>query len=243
MTSLGIGSYAFAGMAGLLSTLSPCVLPLIPILAASAITAHRHGAWALAGGLTISFTSVGILLATAGLALGLDGTAVHSFGAALLLLFGSLLTSTALQARFAMATAGIGNAGMNVLNRLNPQGLMGQLTIGLLLGVVWSPCVGPTLGAASVLAAQGRHLVQAALLMLVFGLGASIPLIIVGSLSGKTISRIRSRLMNVGSMGKFVLGAMLILMGVSMLTGWDKSLEVLLVNHSPNWLTQLTTRF
>ena len=53
-------------------------------------------------------------------------------------------------------------------------GLPGQFGLGLLLGAIWSPCVGPTLGAASVLAAKGENLGQVALTMLVFGIGAGL---------------------------------------------------------------------
>ena len=63
---------------------------------------------------------------------------------------------------------------------LPPRGLAGQFAIGLLLGAVWSPCVGPTLGAASLLASQGRDLPQVALTMAVFGIGAALPLVLLG---------------------------------------------------------------
>ncbi len=241
--SFALSAYVFAGLAGLLSTLSPCVLPLIPILVASAIGAHRLGAWALAAGLTLSFTTVGLLLSTVGIAIGLDAVAVRDIGAVILLVFGLLLMSTMLQARFAAVTAGGSNAAMNLLNRINPQGLSGQLVVGLLLGVVWSPCVGPTLGAASTLAAQGQHLSQVALIMLMFGVGASIPLIVLGGLSGTAMARLRNRLLHIGAIGKFLLGLTLVLLSVVILLGWDKSIESLLVDYSPTWLTNLTTRF
>ena len=65
-------------------------------------------------------------------------------------------------------------------------GLAGQFAVGLLLGAVWSPCVGPTLGAASLLASQGKDLPQVALTMVVFGIGAAVPLILLGLLSRAT---------------------------------------------------------
>jgi cytochrome c biogenesis protein CcdA len=54
--SFGIGTYGIALVAGLLTTLSPCVLPLIPLLMGSAVSAHRLGPWALAVGVALSFT-------------------------------------------------------------------------------------------------------------------------------------------------------------------------------------------
>ena len=66
------GTYGLGYLAGLLSTLSPCVLPLVPILIATAAAAHAFGPYALALGLMLSFSLVGIFLATLGASLGLD---------------------------------------------------------------------------------------------------------------------------------------------------------------------------
>jgi len=69
---LGAGSAGVGLMAGALSILSPCVLPLIPIVIGTATASHRFGALALALGLAISFTAVGMFVATIGFAIGLD---------------------------------------------------------------------------------------------------------------------------------------------------------------------------
>ena len=173
----GAGTYGIALIAGLLTTLSPCVLPLVPILMGSAVTAHRLGPWALACGVALSFTLAGVLLASVGASLGLNGDTFRQVAASLLIVFGLILLSTRLQALFAAATAGVIGSGNALLSRFTLDGLGGQFVLGLLLGVVWSPCVGPTLGAATTLASEGRNLAQVSLLMAVFGLGASAPLL------------------------------------------------------------------
>ena len=63
---------ALALIAGVLSTLSPCVLPLLPILLGAATGEHRYGPVALAGGLALSFVVIGLFVATIGFAIGLD---------------------------------------------------------------------------------------------------------------------------------------------------------------------------
>jgi hypothetical protein len=50
-------------------------------------------------------------------------------------------------------------------------------------------------------------------------------------------------LLKAGALGKYVLGALMLMLGVLILTGWDKSLEARLVSISPDWLTELTTKF
>ncbi|MBS0336176.1 MAG: cytochrome c biogenesis protein CcdA [Proteobacteria bacterium] len=238
----GLGTYGIAFAAGGLSTLSPCVLPLVPILIGSALTAHRFGAWALAGGLALSFTLVGALLASLGATSGLDPDALRTVAAVMLLVFGGLLVSQRLQDRFALATAGVSGAGQNMLSGLSADGLSGQFTLGLLLGIVWSPCVGPTLGAAITLASQGEHLSQVALVMALFGLGAGIPLIVLGTLSRQAMSRIRGRLLFAGRNGKKILGVAMLILAAFILTGADKSAESWILDVTPDWVTRVGTQ-
>ena len=239
----GLASYGFGLLAGLLSTLSPCVLPIIPILLGSAASAHPRAPLALAAGLALSYAVIGTALAWAGANLGIDGTVFRTTGAVLLGLMGIVLMSAGLQRRFAAATAGIGDAGSNLLSRLRLDGLRGQFAVGLVLGVVWSPCVGPTLGAAIVLASQGADLPAVALLMGVFGIGAALPVVVLAYLSRSAMLRSRGTLMQAGKAGKTLLGAALLAVAVFILSGFDKPMEAWMVDHSPAWLTRLTTRF
>ena len=239
----GPATFALGYLAGVLSTLSPCVLPLLPILVASATAQHRFGPWALAAGLTLSFAVVGLFIATLGTAVGLDAALLRRGAAVLMIAFGLLLTSTRAQDRFAQMTAGASGAGDSLLARITGTGWRGQFAVGLVLGLVWSPCVGPTLGAASTLAAQGSHLPQIAVVMLLFGLGAGTPLVVIGSLSRNAMQRVRGRLAAAGQRGRWVLGGALLLIGLAILTGWDKHVETWIVEHSPDWLVALTTRY
>jgi len=241
--AFGLGSYGFGFLAGLLSTLSPCVLPIIPILLGSATNAHPRAPLALAGGLAVSYALIGTGLAWAGSALDLDASLFRSAGAVILGLFGLVLMSGSLQQRFAIATSGVGNAGNKLISRMNLDGLIGQFAIGLVLGVVWSPCVGPTLGAAVVLASQGTHLPQVALLMGIFGIGAALPIVALTYVSRSAMLKMRGKLMQAGKTGKVILGAVLIALSALILSGTDKAMESWLVDHSPSWLTSLTTRF
>ena len=240
---IGAGSLGLGLLAGVLSTLSPCVLPLLPLVLGGAAAAHRFGMLALAAGLVVSFVGVGLFVATIGFSIGLDADVFRMASAVLLAGLGVVLLSGRLQARFAIAASGVGNAGNRLLARLAPGGLGGQLVIGLVLGAIWSPCVGPTLGAASVLAAQGKSLGAVTLVMAAFGLGAALPLLLVGSLSREAMKRWRGRMLGAGQTGKSVLGGGAVLVALLIVTGWDKLIEAALVRASPAWLNDLTTRF
>ena len=124
-----------------------------------------------------------------------------------------------LQTRLAAAGGPLADWTEQRFGGFSGNGLGGQFLVGLLLGAVWSPCVGPTLGAASVLAAQGQDLGEVALTMLVFGIGAGVPLIALGFLSRETLMRSRDRLLSAGKTLKLALGAVLVIVGVMIVTG------------------------
>jgi len=243
MMEFGLGSYGLGLLAGVLSTLSPCVLPILPILLGSASAAHPRAPLALAAGLALSYAVIGTTLAWAGSSIGVDAAGLWIGGAAILGLLGLVLMSSSLQRRFAAATSGIGDAGNTLLSRFDLGGVEGQFVIGLALGVVWSPCVGPTLGAAIVLASQGSHLPQVALLMAVFGLGAAAPVLALAHLSRATLLKARGKLLQASKAGKALLGAIMVVVAVLIVTGVDKPLESWIVQASPAWLTSLTTHF
>jgi cytochrome c-type biogenesis protein len=238
LTTLGL-----AAIAGILSTLSPCVLPILPIVLGAAAGEHRLGPFALAAGLALSFVAIGMFLATAGYSLGLNGEIFRMAAAILMVTMGLVLAVPQFSMRLAAAGGPAGNWIENRFGGFSSAGLPGQFGLGLLLGAVWSPCVGPTLGAASVLAARGENLGQVALTMLAFGIGAGLPLILLGMLSREALQRWRSRLLSAGSRGKMILGAILLTAGLLVLTGFDKRVEAMLVEASPEWLTDLTTRY
>jgi cytochrome c-type biogenesis protein len=238
MTTLAL---AFA--AGLLSILSPCVLPLVPIVLGTAIVAHPLGAVALAAGLSLSFTVLGLLLALVGFGLGIDAGMFRLAAAAIMIGLGAVLLVPSWQVRLAAAGGPISDFADRRFGGAASSGLGGQFAIGLLLGAVWSPCVGPTLGAASLLASQGHDLLRVTLTMAVFGIGAALPLILLGLLSRATLMSVRSRLMSAGRLGKGLLGAAFIVIGVAIVSGADKRVEAALVAASPPWLTELTTSF
>lgn len=228
--------------AGVLSTLSPCVLPVLPIVLFAAIERHAWGPLALAGGLVVSFAAVGIALAVVGFNAGIDPATVRLGMAALLAIMGLALLVPALQSRLATATSPIAAGGQRLLDRFTPEGISGQFIVGALLGVIWSPCTGPTLGAAVGLAAQGRNLGMAAATMTAFALGAATPILLLAYGSRQAVLARRDRLTRLAYAAKPLMGATLVAIGLFILTGFDKTLEASLTRAMPEWLVAVTTR-
>lgn len=238
-----IGTVGFAFLAGLLSLLSPCVLPLVPIVLGTAAAEHRLGPVALGLGLALSFTVIGLFVATVGFAIGLDGDAFRAAGAVLLVGVGAVLMIPRLQARVTAAAGPVGAWAGGLLGGASGGGLSGQFAVGLLLGAAWSPCVGPTLGAASLLAARGEHLWSVALTMLAFGIGAAAPLALLGLASREALMRRRGDLAAAGRAARTGMGGVLVALGLLVLTGLDRRVEAAAVAAGPDWLEALTTRY
>ena len=138
-----LGTTIFALLAGVLSTLSPCVLPLLPVILVAATSEHRLGPVALASGLALSFVVIGLFVATIGYGIGLDASIFRIIAAMILIGIGVILLVPQLQTQVAAAAAPISGWAEERFGGIETGGLSGQFSLGLLLGAVWSPCVGP----------------------------------------------------------------------------------------------------
>lgn len=232
-----LSTLLLAALAGGLSILSPCVLPLIPLVLGTAASKGRYGPLLLAAGLVISFVSLGLFISLIGFSIGLDGNFFRKISAVLLLVIGLVLAVPTLSRAFAVAAGPLGNF---VDQRLG-QSDGSQFAVGLLLGAVWSPCTGPTLGAAALLASQGQNLGQVVLTMIAFGLGVAVPLVGLGVMSREVMMRWRGKMLSASGGLKIAMGGVLAVTGLLILTGQDRLLEAALVDLSPAWLTTLTT--
>ncbi|MCA0046216.1 cytochrome c biogenesis CcdA family protein [Mesorhizobium sp. B283B1A] len=229
-------------LAGVLSILSPCVLPLLPVVLTGAVAEHRLAPLALAAGVAVSFTAIGVFVATIGFSIGLDMTVFRTAAAVLLILVGAVLLVPRFQTQFATAAGPVSNWTQTRFGGFSTSGISGQFGVGLLLGAVWTPCVGPTLGAASIMAARGENLGMVVLTMLAFGIGTSLPLLALALMSREALLRWRGRMLGASSGIKMALGALLVVAGVMTLSGFDRTIQVGLEQTLPDWLVAITTR-
>jgi len=128
------------------------------------------------------------------------------------------------------------------LARLGPRGLPGQFVVGALLGALWTPCGGPTLGGAIGLAAQRHSLGAAAAVMAAYSLGAVVPVLLLAYGSRRLLAR-PDRLARVTRVGRPAVGVALVVLGVLSVSGGDQALEARVLDLMPAWLVELATRF
>lgn len=233
----------FAYLAGVLTLINPCVLPVLPIVLASALGASRWGPAALAAGMSLSFVVFGMLVSAFGASIGLTPDRLSQIGAVLLILFGLILLTPALARRFETATAGFSAGADAHMNTLNPADLKGQFFGGMLLGAVWSPCIGPTLGGAIALASQGQNLGWVALTMAAFALGVSTFIIVLGLGTGGAIRSRAKSLRSLAERSKPILGIAFLAVGVMILFKVHHYLEASLLSVMPIWLQDLSVTF
>lgn len=233
----------FAYLAGLLTLINPCVLPVLPIVLASALQAHRLGPVAMAGGMAVSFVVLGLTVTAFGHVIGLDERTLAQAGAVLMIGFGLVLLVPRLNAGFASATAGFAAQADAGIDGIDRSGLGGQVLAGVLLGAVWSPCIGPTLGGAISLASQGQSLGWAAAIMSAFAAGVASVILALGYGARAAILRRRDLLRTVADRAKPVMGVLFLAVGLAILFRWHHIAEAWLIDHLPDWLVDLSVTF
>lgn len=226
----------FAYGAGLLTLINPCVLPILPIVLATSLNASRHGPLAVATGLSVSFVTLGLGVTVLGYSLGITEETIANVGAVLMVGFGLVLLVPRFSESFATATAGFSARADAGLDEINTSGLGGQFVTGLLLGAVWSPCIGPTLGGAISLASQGKNLGHAALIMAFFALGVSTIVVALGYGARSVIQRRQAWMRSAAAKSRPILGVVFVLVGLGILFKVHHMIEAWALQTLPPWL-------
>lgn len=238
--TLDLAAVPLAFLAGVLGVLSPCVWPLVPVVTSSAAVAGRSGPLWLALGLSLAFATAGTVFTWILVSTGTDPELFRYVAAGLLLVLALVLLVPWLTGHITTVLArASGRLGAGRWASVQPTSGPGQFVVGALLGVVWLPCVGPTLGAAIGLASLGQNMPMAFVVMLAYGIGTAGVLLGAGLLSGRLLMGWRPQMMAGGRFGKRLLGGALLLLGLLVLTGVDKRLEALAVDWLPGWIFTL----
>lgn len=232
--ALSVPQLGLSLAAGSLTTLSPCVFPLLPLVLGGSLQGNRLAPVAMGVGMTISFAGVGMLIGSIGPALGVDSDTVRSAGAALLLGFALIMLVPALGERFSRWMLPIASSANAASAHLDNGSLAGALLLGGVLGLVWTPCSGPLLGSALTLVASEGGVARGGIVLGIFGLGAAIPLVAVAYASRSGFTRVRgwvlARIEQVRRGFAVLLGAM----GIAIVTGVDKWVEARVLQGLPD---------
>ena len=160
-----------------------------------------------------------------------------------MVVFGAILLVPMFAHRFEAATAGVAARADGQMNRIGEDGLTGQFLGGLLLGAVWSPCIGPTLGGAIALASRGGSLGYATLIMVFFALGVSTLIIGIGLGARSAIRKRANALRGLAERSKPILGAAFVVIGLMLVFKVHHVIEAWFLDVMPYWLQDLSVTF
>ncbi|WP_340819452.1 cytochrome c biogenesis CcdA family protein [Methanolobus sp. WCC4] len=174
-----------AFFAGIVSVLSPCVLPLLPIVLAYSTGSSKLRPLAIIIGLTLSFTAMGIAASVFGEYFLPHLGELRIIAEILIILMGlSMLMDKDIFSFLSQYTGKIHAEG---------KGLFGGLVIGISLGIVWIPCVGPILASILTLVALESDIIYGATLLIIYSMGFAVPMLLIAysaKLSGDRISKL-----------------------------------------------------
>jgi len=237
-------SIGFTYAAGMLTALSPCVLPLLPIVVGGALQQHRAAPLMMGLGMTTAFAMGGWLLATLGPMLGVDPEWIHHAAAIALILFGLALWFDPLTRMVSRMAQPLTITADLMAERIGQnRSPLASFFFGGLLGLAWSPCAGPMLVSSLALVATGQDAGLGALLLGLFGLGAATPLVLAAYASRAGFARLKHWAMGNSTKLRHGFGLLAIASGVFIATGLDKLIATEAIAAMPDRWLELITRF
>lgn len=217
---------ALAILGGILTAFSPCVLPILPIIIGRSLQTHRYGPVALVAGTMTSFAIAGSLLGVASLWLTDLSNWLRIFAIAFLLIFGILSIFPKLNYRL---LSKLPTVKFKQPMRVN---LIGEFILGSQLGLLWTPCAGSVLGSILVLAASEQKAFSAFILLLFYGFGAGIPILLIAYASryfSKHLLRLRAHSQLLQKIG----GVLISMTAIAIILGWDVKIQLWLAPLFP----------
>jgi cytochrome c biogenesis protein CcdA/thiol-disulfide isomerase/thioredoxin len=254
---------AFAFLSGVITILSPCILPVLPIVLSGGISGGKARPFGVLAGFVASFTVFTLTLTAIVSSLGISADVLRYVAVVLIAAFGIVMIVPRLRTGFEMlasriASRGAGAAPVGAASgggagssagggaarragaaRKAGAGFWGGLPVGIGLGLVWTPCVGPIMASVISLALTQRIDGGAVFITLAYTLGTSIPMLAV-MLGGRALlSRVPFLTRNAGGIQKGF-GVLMILVAVAIGLGWDRRFQAAVLQAFPNYGSGLT---
>lgn len=177
---------ALAFIEGLALIVSPCILPVLPLILAASVDGGRRRPYGIIIGFVAAFTLFALASRQLVLLLGIDLDLIKDVSLVMLGVFGLVLLSSKLSGKFSALTQGLADIG----NRLAPAGgrggLLSGIALGSLIGLVWTPCAGPILAAVLVQVIRQQSDIASYFTIFAFAIGAALPMLII-ALTGRRL--------------------------------------------------------
>jgi cytochrome c-type biogenesis protein len=201
---LGVTNIALAAGAGLASVLSPCVLPVVPVIMAGAEREDRLRPLIVVLGLTLSFMAMGAVSSLFGAFLVGRTRTIEAVGAVIITLLGLMVLFDVSVFKRLTRLSNI---------QVKGEGRLSGLVLGMALGVVWVPCIGPFLSSILTMVGAGGRLAQGVVLLGFYSLGLAIPMLIVAYSSHVIQRKLRAVVQHEAAF-RYVTGGVLVVFGL-----------------------------
>jgi cytochrome c biogenesis protein CcdA/thiol-disulfide isomerase/thioredoxin len=229
----------FAFLSGVITILSPCILPVLPIVLSGGVGGGKARPFGVLAGFVVSFTAFTLALSAIVQALGIPVDALRIVAVVLIVLFGVVMLVPWLTIRFEMLTARIGRRSGSLPDPAKRNGFWSGVVVGLSLGLIWTPCVGPIMASVISLALTQQVDGGSISITLAYTVGTSIPMLGV-MLGGRALlNKVPALTRNAASIQK-VFGALMIVIGVAIGMGWDRQFQTFVLRALPGYGTGLT---
>ncbi|WP_055048112.1 cytochrome c biogenesis CcdA family protein [Devosia sp. A16] len=230
-----LATIALAFVAGVITILSPCVLPLLPMILATATQEGKARPVGVIVGFVLAFSAATLALSALVRLIGVPPDINRTLSAIVLALLGLVLAAPGLQLQFERLASGLAGRAP----RSEGSGFGGGLVVGLGLGLAWSPCVGPIMASVITLALNQSVGPGAIAVTLAFSLGTALPMAAV-LLGGRQLVRRLSWFQSHAATIQRVFGVVLLLTALAIWLGWDRNIQILLLEWFPSWESLLT---
>ena len=238
-------------LAGMATVATPCVLPILPAVLSGSV-GSRLRPLAIVTGMTLSFTLMGLLVFTVA-SFSFFTDYLRWFSIFVIIGMGAVLFDDDINEIYVKISSSILNYFREhvtfigkITSKANPEGLLGGLFLGMSLGILWIPCVGPILGSVFSVVAESSagsgNISYGMILLLAYSLGVSIPMLVI-AYSGKSVSGRVKWFSKRSHFFKKLSGLILILVGLMMLFGIDKYLKIIFLPYSVNVDTQISSLY
>lgn len=228
----------FAFLAGIVTILSPCILPILPIILATSLTdeGSKKRPYGIVVGFILSFTFFTLFLSSLVKLLGIPADSLRNFSVIIIALFGFSLIIPRIQLFMESLFARLANFTPNTAGKT---GFFGGVMIGLSLGLLWTPCVGPILASVISLAITGTVTTDAVFITLAYSLGTAIPMYLVITLGRNLFTKVPWLLGNTSKIQK-IFGVVMIATAVLIYKGIDRTFQTYILTQFPQYGTGLT---
>jgi len=238
-------------LAGMATVATPCVLPILPAVLSGSV-GSRLRPLAIVTGMTFTFTLMGLLVFTVA-SFGFFTDYLRWFSIFVIIGMGAVLFDDDINEIYVKISSSVVNFFRehvsfigNITSKANPEGLPGGLFLGMSLGILWIPCVGPILGSVFSVVAESSagsgDIYYGVILLIAYCMGVSIPMLII-AYSGKSVSGRVKWFSKRSHFFKKLSGLILILVGLMMLFGIDKYLKVIFLPYSVNIDTEISSLY